>query len=141
MTSIGFIDNKAVNLLSAPLTLTGSFQDLGPILVSGDYELSAIWLDLDINSSTGIVIQCLVSPTEDFAVAYNIPIQDVLAAAVGVAAQVFTLTNNVDQKIVIPVEIGDAVPFIKFQIKATVVGGTPGQLLSAKVSAQTTGRG
>lgn len=128
-------------LISTAQTLTGSFADLGTVIVTGDYDLAALWLNLDINSSLDVQIKVLGSDTEDFAVSYDLPILDISdAALVGVAPQIFAISNNVDQKIIVPMMLSDAVPFIKFQVKAGTVGAPAGSILTAKVSAKTTGR-
>ena len=138
--SIGTLDNKATNLISTPLTLTSSFQDIGDVIVVGDHDLAALWVNLDINDSSAIQFRAVGSDTEAFTVSYNLPTQDITASLTSVEAQLIQLTNDLDQKIILPFSISDAIPFIKFQVKATSVGSTAGQLLTAKVSAKTTGR-
>jgi hypothetical protein len=136
-------DNKAVELLSAALTLTAAWQDIGtlvgPIIHTADYDLAALWVRLDINDSTGVQFRVLASPTKEFTNSYVLPIQDVAASLVGVTPEVFELSNDVDQNIILPFSMADIAPYVKFQVQTTVVGASAGQILSAKVAAKTTG--
>lgn len=141
MTTIGVIDNKAVNLISTAQVVTGSWADLGTIIVIGDYDLAGLWLEVDINLAQNVQIRVLGSDTEDFAKSYSLPILDISdPSKVGVQAQVFELSVDADQNVILPMNLADSVPFIKFQVQALTPGGTPAQILTAKVSAKTTGR-
>lgn len=142
MTTTKFSDNALVTLIPAttPLVLSTSWQDVGLVMVSGDFDLAAFWLDIDINNSTDMQFKLLGSGSEAFTSAYELPIQDVSATKVGIQPQVFEISVDADQKVIIPVSISDGIPYIKLQAKVLVAGVTPGRVLSAFASAKTTGR-
>lgn len=131
-------DNKAVDLIATAQTLTGSWVDIGDEIFVADKDLVSLWVELDINSSTGVKIRALASYDKAFPKSYVLPIQNIAANVVSLLPQVFSFDNDVDQNVVIPLDVGDVAPHIKFQVMTTVVGVSAGQILSAKVSAKTT---
>lgn len=129
-------DNEVTELLSAPLVLTASWQDVGAILNIGDITNLSLWAALTINSSTGVQFKVVgfKTPT-DTANPYDLPIHLVNETYVAVNPQVYKLGVDADQKIILGVASVDVISFLKVQVKATVVGVTPAQLVTCAVLA------
>lgn len=136
-----FEDNTALDLISSPVTLTGSWQTIGLPVVTKDYDLFSLWLDVDINLSLDVRVRAVAYTDISLTPAYELPIQEVTATKVSVSNHYIELANDVDQKIVLPLSISDLTPFVHIQVMAGTPGLTPGQILSAKLSAKTTGLG
>ena len=84
------IDNSVQSLLPSALTLTTSYQDLGALVGGGplinvmDCDSVALWLDIDINNSTGLNIKMLAAQSESATAFYSTPIKDVTASVINV---------------------------------------------------------
>lgn len=141
------IDNKTQSLLPSALTLTTSYQDLGALVGGGplinvmDCDSIALWLNIDINDSTGLNVKMLAAQTDVATDFYSTPIKDVTASVINIQPTEYLFTNNVDQKMVITFPVSDQLIFVKFQVKVTVLGATAGQILSAGVSFTSSGSG
>lgn len=143
IADIGLLDadNRAKDLITAAQPVTGAWADLGPVVIAGDYDLLALWLKITINDTLDFQVRVIGSNIEAFTDSYVLPISDISSATkIGLSAQVFELSSDATQNMIIPMAISDAVPFIKFQIQALTPGVTPASVTSAKVSAKTTGR-
>jgi hypothetical protein len=133
-------DNRIQVIQPTPLVLTTSYQDIGnfnagPYIDFKDCLSIALWLKIDINDSTGLLIRMQVTDSDvGSPVVYDIPIKEVTATQVKVTPNVVSIVNNIDQNIMLSFPVSDQIPVGKFQIKATVAGATPGQLLSAGVT-------
>jgi hypothetical protein len=129
-------DNERIALTAAPQVLTAGWVDLGPYEIDcRDVKNVALWLNLDVNDSTGVQYRTLgrsYGSTDWFA----LPIEAFTQTKIFVREHLFEFGDNIDQKIVTQVEVADLVPYIKFQIMATVAGATPGEI-AAYLTAQT----
>lgn len=133
-------DNQRTNLISVSQDLTGAYADIGSLAPGGpfintmDCDSVTLYVKLDINDSTGVKIRMVSVNTEADTDLYLTVTKDISAGVVAVQPSEVTITNNADQLIKIPFAIGDQTPFVKFQIMATVVGATAGQLDACSVS-------
>lgn len=133
-------DNVIQRLITAPVVLSTSFQDLwnnvrgGPLIKPMDCTAIALWLKLDINDSLGFRVKMLAAQDEAATDFYVAPIKDVTAPVINVQPAEYRFTNNVDQNLVITFPVSDQLPFVKFQVKVDTLGVTPGQVLAAGVS-------
>jgi len=115
---------------------TAAWVDFGAQLYIAGAAHVMLWTALDIGNSTGILVRALLS----HAAAGDEYVAPILAGAAGVVAvqdHYYQLTDDVDQNIVLEWELGGAVPYIQFQIMATVLGVAPVASIAASV---TTGR-
>jgi 3D (Asp-Asp-Asp) domain-containing protein len=126
-------NNELQNLITAPQNLTDAWVDLGQAIFSGNKEKIGLWINLDINNSTGVQLRAKASDTTAFTDAYVLPIKTVTATKISLDEEVYEFTA-VDQKILLNIDVDGLVPYVKFQVKATVVGVTAGQIDGAKVS-------
>lgn len=130
------IDNKRKELLlsSSSQVLTGSYVDIGALVPEGPYinvmdcDSITLWLKLKINSSTGVKVKMLAVDTEADTDLYQTVTKTVTAGLVTVQPSEMVIATNADQLIAVTFAIADQLPFVKFQVLATVVGATAGQL-------------
>lgn len=121
---------KTINLISSPQTLTDSWTDLGSEMALNGEECLKLWVDLDVNDSTGIqfrVLGRLVSEGTE----YESSILTDTTSKRNVEPEIYEIINNVDQKCAIKMDEPCNIPFIQFQVKVTVVGAIAGKILTS----------
>ncbi len=133
------VDNKVAQLLPAPVTLTGSWQDLGsaapgPNINVMDCLSLSLWLKVDINDSQNLRIRMLGLQADGATDLYDMPILEVGAANIKAQGGYVELNVDVDQNIILSFPTVDQVPVVKFQVQVGTVGATAGQIVSAGIS-------
>jgi hypothetical protein len=134
------VDNKKVALLASAQTLTGSYADIGdgtnggPYINAMDCDSITLWLKITINSSTGLKVRMVGVNAEADTDLYRPVIKEVAAASVGVKPSEYAISNDASQNILLTFPVSDQIPLVKFQIMATVVGGTAAQVSACGVT-------
>jgi hypothetical protein len=126
-------DNNGVPLIKTAQTVTGSWADLGEKFSCGDIESLNLWVNLDVNDSLGVQFRALGYINSTDTNAFNLPITEATTSAVNITHQVFVLADS-DQKVIIPLSVDDAVPYIKLQVKATTAGASAASIVSAHLT-------
>lgn len=127
------VDNSVADIISAAQDLTGAWVDLGEVIDVRDVKLIALWLKLDINDSTDVRIRALAK-TSETSDDYVFPIKSASSSAVSLQDEYYEFTDDTDQNMLLDFEVGDIVPFIKFQVMAGTVGASAGNIADAVVS-------
>jgi len=129
--------------LGGPITITTTtpnWVDVGPEIPLQGYTRITLWIDLDINAMTGIMIRCLGKHTSAGADEYSLPIYNpsVAGAAgtwtIGVEPERMKLNIDLDQKIAVTWDVSNSHPFVQFQATCSVDGGDNAILTTAYVT-------
>ena len=122
-------------LITAAQDLTGSWVNLGDAISVSDWNRVALWLNVDINDSADVRFRALPlkTKTQD-ADQYSYPIKYTSSSKVAIQDEIFELSDDADQKIVVELETKGLVNALQFQVQAGTVGATPGQIDEAEVS-------
>lgn len=116
-------------LITTAQDLTSSWANLGKPISMANYRKLGLWLDVNINNSTGVLFRALpLKSLDSTATVYNFPIKWVSSSKVAIDDENFELTNNADQKLLVAMETDYLVPYVQIQVMATVVGATAGQI-------------
>lgn len=128
-------DNEKQALISAAQDLTANWADLGQVIDCKDITNFGLWLNIDINDSTGVVFRVIPMKDSSDTDEYSSVIEDSSSGtATLVAPQLYDLESDADQKIVLQIDVTDIVPYAKVQVKAGTVGATAGQVDEAYVT-------
>ncbi len=132
-------DNIVSELITAPLTLTASFQNVGERLNVGDINFLSLWADLTINDSTLPQFKVVAFKTPDSVDGFDLPIHIVESGKVSVSSQVFELASA-NAKIAIGLTSSDVITFIQIQAKVATVGATAATLNTCAILGSLAGK-
>lgn len=129
----------AVTIASAQ-NVTTSWVDLGAAVEVGTqgYKTIGLWLNIDINDSTNVRVRAKYKHT-----AADTDEYDGIIAAIDVSGTPFNTKVqpsyqeydvDADGKVVLPYDVANYIPYVQFQVTAEVVGVTPAQIITAKVT-------
>lgn len=110
-------------VMIADQNLTANFADLGgPIDMHGNQGI-VFWLDVEVGTSTNIQIRAKAMFSENGEEGeFDFPIETINASLDKLNPLVFELTSLADQKLLLTVNTGNQVPFIKIQVKDSAGG-------------------
>lgn len=132
---IGFKDNSKQELLAAAQTITDTWADVGEAIDVRDVSSLGLWVDLDVNNSQDVRLRLVALPSPDSADIYELPLEAVAATESKIQDHYFELDNDADQKMLLKVSVSDVALYVKVQVMAGTVGGTPGRILSLGITA------
>lgn len=121
------------SLLSVAQKFTSSFQDLGPEIDCSGYSNIGLWLKNTPQSSSGLLYKALAKHTYGGTEEYDLPIQIVSSNKIDITPEVNQL-NNGNSLYVLKVQTDNIVPYIQFQVAATVTGSLVGTVDTAYVT-------
>ena len=113
------------SLISSAYELTNSFVDVGSEIDMRGYNQLVVWPTVDIGTSTNIEMRILFKHTSGGAEEYRQVNLDVGAPAItltNINLNDYRIANNVDQLIAIPINVGNAIPFVQLQFKDSADG-------------------
>lgn len=125
--------NEAKSILTTPQTVTNAWVNLGNMIPTGDAEELALWIDLDINSSSDVQIRVLGYEDSTSVTPYVLTAATVGETSIAMIDQAYTLGTE-DKKFIVPVVLPQTVPYCQLQVKAGTVGATGADIESLKVS-------
>jgi hypothetical protein len=121
-------------LISAAQDLTGAWADLGSEIKTSGFQHLGLWLNVDVNGSSDIRARILAKHAEAHADEFSLPIKTVGTSSVAIEDEYFELTDDVDQKILIGVDLDGIVPVVQIQVMAGTLGAPAGQIDAALVT-------
>lgn len=121
-------------LISAAQALTGSFADVGGEIDVSGFSSLGLWIDLDINDSIDVQFKMLVKLADSATDEYELPLIAATASKANIEPQLIELTNDANQKIMIPFSLDRVIKSVQIQVKAGTLGSPAGILTSAKVT-------
>jgi len=118
-------DNRAVDIQKIPVVpITGAWVDVSELMNVKQIEGIAVWVDVTINDSKNLRFRAVSVPSEQSVDEFNLPIQTVESDIIKVKPEFFEFEDDIDQKILFQVSIGDLVPYVKIQVQAGLLGAT-----------------
>lgn len=106
----------------------GAWADLGPEILVDGYNKVLLWISHVNNNNTGTIFRALAKHTNAGTDEYSLPIITTstslpLSASIGmVGDSYFKLIVDTTQKVVIPFEVFNSIPYIQFQCQAVLTG-------------------
>jgi hypothetical protein len=101
--------NDAQQLIASPLTLTGTWADLGSEYRLGGAGACAAYIELDINLSLNAQVRFLAKHSSAHADEFVLPIKTVSASDVKVEDEYVEFNADADQKVIVGVELDGCV--------------------------------
>lgn len=114
---------KKTNVITSGLTLTTSYQDVGSEINCFGYKTAHIYISIDINQASDVVIYVLGKLDAGGTAEYALPIQATGTAEINVDKAEYEINYDADQHQMFRVEI-EGVPFLQIQAKERTDGGT-----------------
>jgi len=132
-----FQSPSVTSLLSSPLTLTTSWQNIGDASLqeqslAGNSSV-ALWTNLDINDSNNARIRALAFHTTGGA-SYLLPIKTVSSSDIKIESEYFEFNSDSDQKAILTWDLDRVVPYVIFQAQVSSVGSTAAQVDDAYIT-------
>lgn len=110
--------------------LTASWVDIGSEIQTEGYKQLLLWVNLDINSSNNARIRVLAKRANAGADEYVLPIKTIGTSDVKIEDEYFEFNDDADQKMVIPIDLDNLIPWVQVQVQAGTVGATAGKIVS-----------
>jgi hypothetical protein len=104
-------------LLDVETPIGGSFTPVGPTFQTVGMRHIALWMDFEFNNSTFIEM-CLYGKLTFDGISRRIPKVDDICDKMAVKQLCFCLKDPTYTEVIIPVEIGDLVPYVQLGFKA-----------------------
>ena len=115
-------------LVTVAQDLTGAWADCGAEIQTDGYRYLGLYVNLDINLSNDARIRVLAKRASTGDDEYVLPIKTVGASDIKVEDSYYEFNDDADQKVFIPIELTNLIPFVQVQVMAGTVGGTAGQI-------------
>jgi hypothetical protein len=120
-----------VSLITTAQALSTTWIDLGPEIDTERYDHIGLFVSLTISDSTNARVRALGKHTAGGAGEYVFPISTVGASVVEVEDQFIEFNDDTDQNMILSWDLDNLVPVVQFQVQASAVGTTAGQIESA----------
>lgn len=127
---MGFIQGPTAIKTTAQ-AFTASWVNIGSEFKVQGFRKMALWLDIDINDTTGARVRVLVKrATAGASAEYSLPTAVVTASDDAITANIQELSSDADQQIVLKYDLDNLFVYVQVQIEAAVVGAGAGQVES-----------
>ncbi len=105
-------------LIQSAQPVTAEWADLGLLIDTRGFRAVAIWLNIEMNGSSGLRLRCIARHSAASTDNYLLPIASVSAGEVTLQDEYFEFADNVDQKMIVSCDIDNIIPHCQFQVMA-----------------------
>ena len=121
-------------IIASAQTLTTSFADLWPEIPCAWFNTVTLWIKCTVQQSTWIQLRCLWKHTYAGTEEMSLPIESISPAVINVAPEVVQFPDWINFLYAITAKVNNTIPYVQFQVKMSVDGGTDGTIDTANIT-------
>ena len=127
------VENTAKPIIEAPVTMTTTWQDVGPRINTKGLLNIALWLKGNKNLSDSVRFRCKCYIDDKSTEAFYAQVQTIGSNLVSLRPEEYETSESIIN-LATPLGFSSMVPFIQIEMKVNVVGATAAVIDSAYIS-------